>query len=336
MRGKTIFILLLLFTSLVGCTENTAKEIEQEHKQRDLQKGLKVYSPEEQQKAEEENKVEEELLNKIEIWNPLSNEVVTSFLPIELGFGMDDEQYDREMKEWIKGLARGTETTPGYDQRMIPDRIGENGEIIKGSPRLILDEKSLLEMIVDLSSTGGKIDLPLTVTESGYEGEEAFHLDEVVIASYTTSFNSSISGRSKNIERSAAALNNVIIGAGDFFSFNTTVGPRDVENGYEKALEIVNGKLVEGIGGGVCQVSSTLFNAVDQVGVTYVEWHHHSIAVGYVPTGRDATVSYGGLDFRFQNITEIPFLLRAIVNDGRLTVELRTSKGNQEKFLAQG
>ena len=67
----------------------------------------------------------------------------------------------------------------------------------------------------------------------------------------------------------------------------------------------------DGHWGGICQTSSTLFNAVDQIPVKFVERHHHSLDVGYVPKGRDATVSYGGLDFRFQNTTDVPFLIKA-------------------------
>lgn len=80
-----------------------------------------------------------------------------------------------------------------------------------------------------------------------------------------------------------------------------------------------------GIGGGICQTSSTLFNAVDQLQVEYVEKHHHSVTVGYVPEGRDATVSDGGLDFRFQNTTGVPFLIKTVVTGGAITVEVRTS-----------
>lgn len=85
-----------------------------------------------------------------------------------------------------------------------------------------------------------------------------------------------------------------------------------------------------GIGGGICQTSSTLFNAVDQVPIKFVERHHHSLDIGYVPKGRDATVSYGGLDFRFQNTSDVPFLIQAIYGKDFLTVEVRTAKKYEE------
>ena len=88
------------------------------------------------------------------------------------------------------------------------------------------------------------------------------------------------------------------------------VGERTEARGYQPAYEIINKELVMGIGGGICQTSSTLFNAVDQIGIRITERHHHSLNIGYVPTGRDATVSYGTLDFKFQNTSGIPFLIK--------------------------
>lgn len=88
----------------------------------------------------------------------------------------------------------------------------------------------------------------------------------------------------------------------------------------------LNGKLVDVIGGGIWQTSSTLFNAVDQLGASYIERNHHSLSVGYVPTGRDATASYGGLGFRFKNTTGVPLILKTNVRKESLTVEVRTSK----------
>jgi vancomycin resistance protein YoaR len=183
-----------------------------------------------------------------------------------------------------------------------------------------------------VSEKGGNVELPLYVNASGYQAEEASQLDDVVVASYTTHFNSGTVGRTKNIELSAQAINNVILGTNDSFSYNTTVGPSDAEHGYQKAPEINYGKLVEGYGGGICQTSSTLYNAIDQLAVQYIEKHHHSLTVGYVPQGRDATVSYGGKDFRFKNTTGVPLILKAIVNGGSITVEVRTSKTYQSQL----
>ncbi|MCM3110785.1 VanW family protein [Lederbergia lenta] len=323
-RGISVMLAASLI-GLVGCSGKSAKEKELEEKIVELQKQI-----EKDKVKEEKTEVEEEEQSlEVNVIDPNTDEVIKTFLPEEMGFGTKEEKYKEEVENWVKEIARGTETKDGYDQRMIPDRIGEDGQVIKGTPRVILEEEELLEKVIYAFKKGGTVELPLYVSESGYKPEEVSKLEEVVVASYTTNFDSSVAGRTKNIELSAQAINNVIVGEEDIFSFNTTVGPSDEEHGYQKAMEAVNGKLVEGIGGGICQTSSTLFNAVDTLGVSYVEKHHHSLDVGYVPKGRDATVSYGGLDFRFQNTIGIPVVLKAFIENDALIVEVRTSKANQ-------
>lgn len=326
-RWLVIITLVASLIGLVGCSEKTAKEKELEERIAELEKQIEK-DKEKEEKEEEEKQKEEEQPISVNVVDPNTKDVIKTFIPSEMGYGSTDE-YKEEIKNWVYDLARGTETTDGYDRRMIPDKIGADGQVIKGSPRVILEESELLEKVIAAFEKGGTVELPLYVSESGYKAEEASQLDEVVVASYTTHFDSSVAGRTKNIELSAEAINNIIVGTDDIFSFNTTVGPSDEAHGYQKAMEAVNGKLVEGIGGGICQTSSTLFNAVDELAVSYVEKHHHSLNVGYVPNGRDATVSYGGLDFRFKNTAGAPMLLKAYTNNGSLTVEVRTSKANQ-------
>jgi vancomycin resistance protein YoaR len=334
-KWSVSMILVVSLIGLVGCSKETSKEEELEKKIAELEKKVEQERKEkeaalkEQEEKEKEEEEQEEQVILVDVVDPNTQKVIKTINPVEMGYGTDYEKYKADIETWVTGLARGSENTVGYDQRMVPDKIGLNGEIIKGKPRIILEESELVERVMNASEHGGAIELPLYVYESGYEPEEAASLSEVTIASYTTHFNSGVTGRSKNIELSAAAINNVILGSKDIFSFNTTVGPSDAAHGYQPAPEILNGKLVDGIGGGICQTSSTLFNAIDQLGVSYIEWHHHSLNVGYVPKGRDATVSYGGLDFRFENTSGIPLLIKAIVHEGALTVEVRTSKENQ-------
>ena len=273
---------------------------------------------------------EEDTQEVVNIVDPNTLEIIHTFSPQELGFEEDFVTYKKKIEQLAKELARGTDTKAGYDQRMVLDRIDEKGQIIKGSPMTLLKESELVEKILAVSGTGGNVEMPLYVTESGYYLEDIPYLEDVVVATYTTYFNTSDVGRNKNIELSAQAINDVIVGSGDQFSFNTVVGPRDEANGYQPAPEIINKKVVMGIGGGICQTSSTLFNAVDQVPIKMVERHHHSLDIGYVPKGRDATVSYGGLDFRFQNTSDVPFLIKAIYGKDFLTVEVRTSERYEE------
>jgi vancomycin resistance protein YoaR len=326
---KGVWVLILAgCIGVSGCAQQTSVKDETEKKVVEPAEDQKV--KEEQEPKEQEPEVVEPIV--VKVIEPTTQEVVKSLTPIELGFGTDDAKYRNELGKWARELARGTETTAGFDRCMIPDKLGPDGQVIKGSPLIILEEEELVNSIIEASKEGGTVELPLYVTASSYEISDAARLDEVVVGKYTTYFNAGVAGRTKNIELSADAINNVILGVGDVFSFNTTVGPSDEAHGYQPAEEIVNKKLVMGIGGGICQTSSTLFNAVDVLGVGYVEKHHHSLSVGYVPKGRDATVSYGGKDFRFENTTGVPLLLKAIVSKGSLTVEVRTSKDYQTQM----
>ncbi len=311
---------------LAGCLGKSEKEQMLEKKVTELEQQLA------ETKKPVNSEVQETTLEPVivNIVDPNTSEIIHTLSPQDLGYEENFESYKKNIEQLAKELARGTEEKSGYDKRMVLDRLSGNGQIIKGSPMVILKESELIEKILAASVNGGNVEMPLYFLESGYDLEDIPSLEDVVVASYTTYFNSADTGRNRNIELSAEAINNVIVGDGDYFSFNTVVGPRDEANGYQPAPEIINRKLVMGIGGGICQTSSTLFNAVDQVPIRVVERHHHSLDIGYVPKGRDATVSYGGLDFRFQNISGAPFIIKTIYGKDFLTVEVRTSAKYQE------
>ncbi|MFF2754022.1 VanW family protein [Psychrobacillus sp. NPDC058041] len=317
-----VALVMLCLIGLAGCLEKSVKEeanTNEEEQEQPMEEPKKPVAHNEEAEKESKPLV-------VNIVDPNRLEIIKTISPKELGHETDFETYKKEIEKLAYELARGTKTEVGYDKRMVLDKKDEDGQIIKGSPRIILKESELVNRIIDASISGNDVEIPLNVTESNYNVEDIPRLEEVIIASYTTYFNPSDVNRNKNIEISAKAINNVIVGSGDYFSFNELTGPRDEVNGYQPAPEIINKKLVMGIGGGVCQTSSTLFNVVDQLPVTYVERHHHSLDIGYVPKGRDATVSYGALDFRFQNTREAPFIIKAIYGKGFLTIEVRTSK----------
>ncbi|USK31812.1 VanW family protein [Bacillus sp. F19] len=142
------------------------------------------------------------------------------------------------------------------------------------------------------------------------------------IGTYVTFFNKNNKQRTKNIYLAAEAINNTVIFPGETFSFNGVVGNRTAAKGYLRAPIIIRGELSEGIGGGICQVSSTLFNAIDNAGLKVIERYSHSRRVPYVPVGRDATVSWYGPDFRFTNKYSEPVLIRAAVYGASVMVTI--------------
>lgn len=142
------------------------------------------------------------------------------------------------------------------------------------------------------------------------------------LAMFTTIFDAKDVNRTANVKLSARKINGHIIYPGQTFSFNETVGPRDKTHGFKEALEIVDGEFVPGIGGGVCQVSSTLYNAALMANMVIKERYNHSKPLGYVSLGRDATVAYGALDFKFTNTTGGPVMIMAEVEGSKLHVGL--------------
>lgn len=147
------------------------------------------------------------------------------------------------------------------------------------------------------------------------------------LGSYSTYFSTG-SGREENIRLATEALNGVLLMPGWQISFNDQTGLRTTENGYQPARVIENGVYVDGIGGGVCQVSSTLFNAVLEAGLGIEERHCHSLRSSYVPAGRDATVADNALDFVFSNPYDFPVKLAASAGNGTCTFSVMAPEGH--------
>ena len=148
------------------------------------------------------------------------------------------------------------------------------------------------------------------------------------LGTWTTKFNSGVVGRSKNVALAAQKINGVILNSGDTFSYNNTVGPRTAAAGFSNATVYTASGMEDGIGGGICQVSSTLYNAVLYADLKIVERRNHSYTVSYVNRGLDATVSYGLIDFKFQNNKNSPIKVVASVDGGTLTVSVLGKKDN--------
>jgi vancomycin resistance protein YoaR len=137
------------------------------------------------------------------------------------------------------------------------------------------------------------------------------------IATYNTSYASSSAERSNNIELATKAINGKVLMPGDTFSFNDTVGQRTRERGYKEAGVIINNQISSDLGGGICQVSSTLYNALLRTDLDYkgMERIAHSIPSSYVPKGLDATVDWGNIDYKFKNTLDYPIYIEGYVQN---------------------
>ncbi|KMY51309.1 VanW family protein [Peribacillus loiseleuriae] len=230
-------------------------------------------------------------------------------------------------EEKAASLARELEQK--YDQPMVPARLNSDGTMKAGSNRVVVDKAAFVTMLQNVTFFQREIEVPITESAPNITAEAAANVNQDVLASYKTHFNASIKGRTTNIVLSAKEIDGVILGPGDRFYYNLVVGEATAERGYQKAMEIVNKEMVEGIGGGICQTSSTLYNAIDKLGLEIVELHHHSLGVSYVPVDRDATVAYGGKDFKFLNNKDFPVMIKAIVDTKNGTLEVQVRAADQ-------
>jgi vancomycin resistance protein YoaR len=142
------------------------------------------------------------------------------------------------------------------------------------------------------------------------------------IATYTTTFLSTNRPRVSNIHTLSKALDGTLVPPGGTFSFNGTIGPRTAAKGYEEAPAIIGGRLVPSLGGGICQVATTLFNTVFESGLPVVERRNHSFYIASYPKGRDATVSWGGVDFKFKNDTDHWIYVATAYTNSSVTISL--------------
>ena len=159
--------------------------------------------------------------------------------------------------------------------------------------------------------------IPLKITKAGKTindlGTEAF---PYLISSFSTKYDASNRNRSTNLEIAAEKINGKVLMPGEIFSFNKVVGKRTVEDGYKDAKIYADGGVVDGLAGGICQISSTLYNTVLLANLEIVERRNHSYTTSYVAAGRDATVVYGAIDFQFKNSRSYPIKIEASVKNG--------------------
>lgn len=201
------------------------------------------------------------------------------------------------------------------------------------------------QMVVEESQNGQKLDVAalvehiLSIVEHDWNGANIYmempviniapaHTTEEVavisdlIGAYKTSFAGSPDGRVLNIKNGAAKLENHVVYPGEEFSFLSMMVPFSYENGYAMAGTYKDGRQVDGIGGGICQVSSTLYNAVLRAELTVTARSNHMMTVGYVPLGADATIANPSVDFRFRNDMDTPILIESYTSGTTLYVNI--------------
>lgn len=199
---------------------------------------------------------------------------------------------------------------------------GEEGEIIivPDKPQVSINKEVLRQALSEKEeevSVDAEI-VPAKVTKADLE--EA--LFSGVMGSWTSYFTATNYSRSANVALSASRIDGVTLLPGETFSYDKTVGPRTSENGFKVAGVYINNKVEQGLGGGVCQTSSTLYSAVLYANLEIVERVSHSLPVSYMPPGQDATIAEGAIDFVFKNNTDHPIKISVNIRGGSIKCDI--------------
>ena len=262
---------------------------------------------------------------------------ITNLMTVKID-GLLDEIYSSEPKNIYTLDTSGLDTAVDQEIESMKARwnkAAKNGSIssydassdsftFAGEQTGIAINEEQLKSDIQSALSAKQFDKVITVSASEVQPEystAAAKQKYKTIGTYTTNTTSN-SKRNTNIRLAAAALNGTIVGPGQEVSFNDTVGQRTEAKGYQGAAAYNNGEVVQEIGGGVCQVSTTLYNAALKAGMKISMRRSHTFEPSYVTPGMDATVSWGGPDFRFINTSSSAIGIKASYSNQTVTVSI--------------
>lgn len=215
------------------------------------------------------------------------------------------------------------------------NKEAENASLVRHSGEFIItDDVTGVKVDTDATTAEGekalgdgwdgssqKLDAVVEETKAAHTSDELKQVTDL-LGGYSTDYSSSSSNRIANIANGASLVDETVVYPGDTFSFLNHVTPFTAANGYYQATGYSGGRVVPSTGGGICQVSSTMYNAVLRAELEVVERSNHGLTVGYVPLGADATVAEGGVDFRFRNNLDAPVYIEAYTYGGQIYVNI--------------
>jgi vancomycin resistance protein YoaR len=232
----------------------------------------------------------------------------------------------------LQPLLKSVETAP-VDAVMKPASDGKSFTVVPSKDGVTVEWDQLLAAVgrAAMEPDHRYVPIPTAVAAPKLTTMDAQQLGERrVVASFETYYSPSNEARGHNIQQVAELLDGHIVRPGEVFSFNKAVGPTTRAAGFDEAPVIIDGILTPGVGGGICQVSTTLFNAVFFAGLPVVERRPHSFYIEHYPVGRDATVSQGEVDFKFRNDTDQLILIACTATDHSVKVSLAAAEWDRQ------
>lgn len=251
---------------------------------------------------------------------------------ITIGFSYDKEK----VAQFIKNISKEIDSEPiDATIRLVSGKFQITDEKL-GSR---LDQEKAVNMISEAidSKSIANVELPVEVIDAEITRADLSNITDK-LGEYSTSFNASNESRSYNIKLATKSVTDVLVRPGETFSLNKTIGPRLAKYGYRTAKVIINNEYVDGIGGGICQVSSTLYNAALLANLKIVERKNHSLPSSYIAMGRDATISGDYIDFKFMNNTPYPLYIYGEVKSNQVRFSIygkNENKGRQIKIKTE-
>lgn len=241
-----------------------------------------------------------------------------------LPFTLEDDKAKEVVSVMAKDVdvpakdATGKWDSTAEKMKVTPEQTGKKLDIDGSIGKIKSDLLPALQVCRDYPPT---LELPFAEQAPKVTASILGQIDSSM-GIFTTAYATSTENRASNVETAAKTINNTLLMPGEEFSFNKVVGPRTVEAGFVTAPVILDGQLQPGMGGGICQVSTTLYNAALLANLKITKRSHHSLPIHYAPPGRDATVAYDSLDLRFENSTSAPILINTFASDRKLTVSI--------------
>lgn len=235
-------------------------------------------------------------------------------IPLEYSYNREkmSEKLNGIAKEFNKEAVDSTVSRKGGQFVVTPEQTGRSMNME--------DAKQKAEAMLD-SKVGGSVQIVAETVQPKITAEANSHVTDL-IGSYTTKYNNADPNRNTNLAVGSNYINNTMIAPGEVFSANAELGSQTYAGGYKDAAIYNNGKVEKGVAGGVCQVTTTLYNAALMAELDVVERHPHSMTVGYAPLGRDAAVAGTYKDLKFKNNTEYPILIEAYASNGNLVMNI--------------
>ena len=261
------------------------------------------------------NKNADNIFERKKIENEIKNNGLNVIVPYQDLYGGVDEKIDSIVSEINREPVEAKIVFNPQDKQMFSISQSENG--------VMVDRIALDEALNEAFGNGDNYVINIPFVEVSPKEALENTLDKITMrSSFSTDYSKSTENRKSNIKKALSSFNGMIVEPDQEVSFNATTGPRTAENGYKDAKIIFNGSYVSGKGGGVCQASTTLYNALIRADIDVLKVCHHTLPASYVPLSFDAMVSEGYADLVFKNNLDMPIYIKAYGDEKNAIVEI--------------